>query len=80
MNIKHSLKTLKHLRKTLAKQPKLFRQIFRNVPTVCNAYEYSQSYKDSVPENNLLKKAHENPLWDYFQNHKEGYGIWKWEH
>lgn len=21
-----------------------------------------------------------NPLWEYFQNHKEGNGIWKWEH
>jgi hypothetical protein len=21
-----------------------------------------------------------NPLWEYFQHHKEGPGIWKWEH
>jgi hypothetical protein len=21
-----------------------------------------------------------NPLWEYFQKHKEGNGIWKWEH
>lgn len=80
MNIKHSLKTLKYLRKSLAKQPRLFRQILRTVPTICNSYEYAQSYKDIVPPTTLAKKPRENPLWDYFQNHKEGHGIWKWEH
>jgi len=80
MKIKHSIKTLNNLLKALAKQPRLFRQIVRTVPTTCSAYEYSQSYEDVVPENTLVKKENENPLWDYFQNHKEGHGIWKWEH
>lgn len=80
MKIKQSINTLNNLLKALAKQPRLFRQIARTLPTTCNAYQYTQSYKDAIPENNIVKKEGENPLWDYFQNHKVGHGIWKWEH
>ena len=80
MKIKQSLTTLNYLRKSFAKQPSLFKQILYAIPAICNANQYSKSYKDSLPENTLLKKVGENPLWDYFQNHKEGHGIWKWEH
>lgn len=80
MKIKHSLKALNQLLKAYKTNPRLFRQILKNVPAACNAYQYSKSYKDIIPENTLAKNEQENPLWDYFQNHKVGHGIWKWEH
>ena len=30
------------------------------------------------PENEAF--GQDNPLWQYFQNHQQGHGIWKWEH
>lgn len=80
MKIKHSLNTLNSLIKSFSNKPRLFRQILRTIPTISEAYQYSQSYKDVVPENTFETKEQENPLWNYFQNHKEGHGIWKWEH
>ncbi|HNP33965.1 MAG TPA: class I SAM-dependent methyltransferase [Flavobacterium sp.] len=79
MKIKY-LSNLNYLRKSFAKQPRLFKQILNAVPTVCNANQYSQSYKETLPEDTSTKKEGENPIWDYFQNHKVGHGIWKWEH
>ena len=80
MKIKHYLTTLKYLIKSFSKKPRLFRQILNTVPIISEAYQYSQAYKDSLPKNSLVKNDGENPLWNYFQNHKEGHGIWKWEH
>lgn len=80
MKINRLLKALNHLLKAYKTNPRLFREILKNVPAVCNAYQYTKSYKDKLPENTSANNEQENPLWEYFQNHKVGHGIWKWEH
>jgi len=80
MKFKQYLDVFDYLRKAFVKQPSLFKQILKDVPAFCDANQYSQSYKDFAPINSAFEKEENNPLWDYFQNHKEGQGIWKWEH
>lgn len=80
MNLKHSLSALNKLRKSHSKQPGLFKQILHSVPVICNANRFAQSYQEQLPNGAPLKQPGENPLWDYFQNHTQGHGIWKWEH
>jgi hypothetical protein len=48
-------------------------------------YAFARDWKEysafEPPKNGLQKEQLlSNPLWVYFANHAEGYGIWKWEH
>jgi len=38
------------------------------------------AFVDVEAKNAFMLRASFNPLWTYFTNHKEGHGIWKWEH
>jgi hypothetical protein len=50
-------------------------------PSLSSAYRFSGSYADDAADRPPLSSAPtDNPLWNYFQNHSEGPGIWKWEH
>lgn len=69
---------LGRLLKSFAKRPSAFSQAVRTVPSVCEAYEFSSGFKDSPAVGNE-STAH-NPLREYFESHREGPGIWKWEH
>lgn len=52
------------------------------VPTECSARRFSCNYSDlsGNDPHKLSKPTANNALWEYFQNHKTGRGIWKWEH
>jgi len=62
----------------------LFARAVRGFPSVARALNYSRRYADTA------RKAEEkaggsvplptNPLREYFEDHMEGRGIWKWEH
>lgn len=56
-----------------------FRAISRTRSGIAGG-NFSRSYKGAnlEPGNNVTPSA--NPLLDYFRNHKEGPGIWKWNH
>jgi cephalosporin hydroxylase len=64
----------------MAKDPSVFAQVANTVPSVCNASSFSRAYTDTNQDSSNIVSSLTNPLWHYFQNHKEGFGIWKWEH
>jgi cephalosporin hydroxylase len=65
----------------MAKDPGVFIQEVNAVPYVCNGHRFARCYKNIVkPKTSTSLSASKNPLWEYFQNHKSGPGIWKWEH
>ena len=79
--MKRHLRSLYRLLKAMATDPRGFARVVNTVPSVCSAYRFSRAYKDTASqETDVSLSSSMNPLWDYFQNHKDGHGIWKWEH
>lgn len=78
--MKRYLRALYMMLKAMAKHPWVFTQAIKTVPSICGAYEFSRTFQDAVPEVAAPNSSSRNPLWEYFQNHKEGPGIHKWEH
>lgn len=75
------LSGLYRLWKALRTDPYVFAKVLNTVPYICKAYGFSRVYKDTIQEAGGADVfSSTNPLWDYFQNHKEGPGIWKWAH
>jgi len=64
------------------KNPAAFVHVANDVPAQCAARVFSHSYTDLSDSRyqNAAVSSTKNPLWDYFQNHRTGRGIWKWEH
>ena len=62
--------------------PPDFMNAINEVPTQCGARRFSSSYQDVsyACNENAPEPRPANPLWEYFQKHKTGHGIWKWEH
>lgn len=62
--------------------PSVFAKAWKQVPTQCRAFGFSGDYRDSSPikNKNASVAPGTNPLWDFFQNHRTGHGVWKWEH
>lgn len=68
------------LLKSLAKNPRVFARVGNTVPFACSAHSFSRGYTETIQPADDFVSSSINPLWEYFQNHKEGHGIWKWEH
>ncbi len=66
--------------RAMATHPGVFAQAMRIVPALCDGYTFAQAYQDVVPTTDSPAASEDNPLWEYFQNHKEGHGILKWNH
>lgn len=71
---------LYRLWKAMITDPRVFARVFNTMPYICSANSFSHDYKETVREAGPAESPEANPLWDYFQNHKEGHGIWRWEH
>ena len=58
---------------------RVFRSLLNCAPEQCKAVEFSRGM---VPpsKGTAASDASDNPLWTFFQNRREGRGIWKWEH
>ncbi len=86
MKMKRYIKALYRLLKSLATEPLLFIKVLNTVPSTLSAYVFSRNYTDTFQKTDTFQEvdtsvtSSANPLWEYFQNHKEGHGIWKWEH
>lgn len=79
--MKNYLNGLFSLLKVWIKNPQVFIQTIKTVPYICKSFEFSQKYQNNSFKNtNISTIETKNPLWEYFQNHKEGLGVWKWEH
>lgn len=75
------LRSLYRLLKCATKSPRLFAHLINSVPYGCSAYRFSRDYtSNDVIGLDDTACGSANPLWDYFQNHREGRGIWKWQH
>jgi len=66
--------------KSLSQNRSVFAETLNLVPPLAEAHEYAHLFQN----NHALAKAPnhftDNPLWNYFQQHNSGPGIWKWEH
>jgi hypothetical protein len=78
--MKRYLDRLYQVVKGLAKNPLVFLRAVNNAPSVCSAHNFARAYRDEGREAGDAAPVPANPLWEYFQNHKAGRGIWKWEH
>lgn len=74
------LKAVDPILKAMAKNPRLFANAIGLVPYALSAHEFSRAFSDAIQVTAAPDSLPRNPLWEYFQNHKEGPGIWKWEH
>lgn len=75
------LTSLFRLLKAMSTDPGAFTRVVNTVPSVCDAHRFARAYTDTASqETDDALSSSKNPLWDYFQNHKDGHGIWKWEH
>jgi 23S rRNA U2552 (ribose-2'-O)-methylase RlmE/FtsJ len=74
------LRKLYQLLKTIVMNPDVFARVIKTFPTVCSAVSFSSTFPDNIPKPEDSVNLPINPLWDYFENHKEGHGIWKFEH
>lgn len=68
------------LLKAIAADPRLFARVVDTASSECSGYSFSRGYKDYTQKVDAPTSSSGNPLWEYFQKHKEGLGIWKWEH
>ena len=78
--MKRYIKALYRLLWSIAKDPLLFSKVLNTVPSACSAHGFSWTYIDTVQEADVSVTSSANPLWEYFQNHEKGHGIYKWEH
>ena len=79
--MKRFFETLSRLLDAMIHDPRVFlERLFEMLPSFCSAYRFSRGYKESARHETHTAPLSPNPLWDYFQGHREGHGIWKWEH
>lgn len=60
--------------------PKLFFKLLGKIPSRLKAEQYLLKYREHGAPPSETEPAPSNPLRDYFENHFEGNGIWKWRH
>jgi Methyltransferase domain len=58
--------------------PLAFAEAWKQVPTQCRAFGFSSDYRDFSSVENQEIAPIINPLWDFFQNHKTGHGVWNY--
>lgn len=66
--------------KDFARNPKSLVQEINKIPEHCKANNFSHAYIENNKEPETHNTQLLNPLFEYFQKHKDGPGIWKWEH
>ena len=65
----------------MSKDPKSYIHIILNtLPAIYDSFKYGRNYKDNIETNGIVFPTDSNPLTEYFENHKEGLGIFKWQH
>jgi len=66
--------------KAMAIDPRVLDRVVNTAPPASSAHNFSRTYIDTNQKADAHLCSSANPLWEYFQNHKQGNGIWKWEH
>jgi hypothetical protein len=69
---------------SLARHPGQVVDILRAVPSIIRGHTTARDWRQAETargeHNHPAETAGTNPLREYFESHKEGRGIWKWEH
>lgn len=78
--MKRYVSGLSRLLKTMVASPVKFARTMNSVSSIQEAHKFAQSYSNGSEYSFEDRTTLSNPLWEYFQNHKEGPGIWKWKH
>jgi hypothetical protein len=79
--VNRHLNHLYQLMKAATTDPRLFAKIANSLYPSYNAYRFSHDYRSrDIRSEGDHGPSSANPLWDYFQSHNDGRGIWKWEH
>lgn len=60
--------------------PALFSALLTKLPARVKARRYAMQYCEQSTPSQKGATQSINPLTEYFENHKEGRGIWKWRH
>jgi SAM-dependent methyltransferase len=77
--MKRGFGNLYRMLKRGAKHPRVLSHVVDVGPSVCDGYTFAQAYTECMLPAGT-SPAPVNPLWEYFQNHEKGHGLWKWEH
>lgn len=82
-----SFKSFYKAMKAFALKPRLSLKMLAQLPAALDGFNYSEGWRPSAASNTLsslpgLKEADRlsNPLRAYYESHKEGKGLWKWDH
>ena len=62
------------------RSPKLFFTLLKKLSPRLKAEQYVSKYRELGASPVETKPVPANPLKEYFENHTEGHGIWKWRH
>jgi hypothetical protein len=76
---------MKNIGSTFVAEPQSARSILRTLPAIARGFAFARDWHFGSPGQPIdsdknTSETSENPLRDYFNGHKTGRGIWKWEH
>lgn len=77
------LRTAGQLVQACLKDPQAVKHWVKTLPANLDGFALARDWVESEHRVDESAPAHsnsDNPLWKYFQNHRQGRGIWKWEH
>lgn len=86
MSLKFKLEAISKLARSFSQKPRLSLQVLRNLEESVRGSVYSGAWPCGADRQPNPEKADEhsidsaNPLREYFDSHKTGRGIWKWNH
>lgn len=78
--MKNFLKRIWELMRSMASAPLLFLRMMLTLSYQARARQYAANFRDQAPTGALPAAHPENPLRTYFEQYREGHGIWKWAH
>jgi hypothetical protein len=79
------MKAIKKLVAAFLAQPRDFQSIVRTLPAVAAGFQFANKWHTTYHYHEAALRGidvgqTENPLRDYFDRHRTGRGIWKWNH
>jgi cephalosporin hydroxylase len=76
---------VRQIASALIAEPRSIQSIMRTLPAINRGFVFARDWRPDTEDNETSRDkasadASENPLRNYFNSHKTGRGIWKWEH
>lgn len=77
----NACRSARNVMASMIRQPGRMAHLLGRLPFVLRGQRYAESLTHSAPTlPAVTRPAAPNPLWEYFEAHREGPGIWKWRH